>query len=131
MMARGEHPNSLANLKKGKRFVKNDERTAKCGRKSQEVQRKKRAMQDIALQILHTQVPMDDDAKDNLCKSLGLEADDLTFEMMAVIAQVKKAAGGDLPALAFLRDTIGEKPKENVNITNLPVVISGEDNLED
>lgn len=38
-MPRGQHPNSLANLKKGKRFQKNDEYARECGRKSTQEKR--------------------------------------------------------------------------------------------
>lgn len=56
----------------------------------------------------------------------------ITVEQAMLIAQVQKALKGDTQALAFLRDTSGQKPDDNVNLTGaVPVVISGEDKLED
>lgn len=61
-----------------------------------------------------------------------LKGKNITVEQAMLIAQVQKALKGDTQALAFLRDTSGQKPDDNVNLTGaVPVVISGEDKLED
>lgn len=56
----------------------------------------------------------------------------LTVNDALIVKQVQKAMKGDLNALIFLRDTVGEKPKENVSMNmNLPVFFDGEDDLEE
>ena len=40
----------------------------------------------------------------------------LTVQQMSLIAQAQKAIKGDAQALAFLRDTAGEKPVERVEV---------------
>ena len=61
-----------------------------------------------------------------------LKGKNITVEQAMLIAQIQKALKGDTQALSFLRDTSGQKPDDNVNLTGaVPVVISGEDNLED
>ena len=61
-----------------------------------------------------------------------LKGKNITVEQAMLIAQIQKALKGDTQALAFLRDTSGQKPDDNVNLNGaIPVVISGEDDLED
>lgn len=61
-----------------------------------------------------------------------LKGKNITVEQAMLIAQIQKALKGDTQSLAFLRDTSGQKPDDNVNLTGaVPVVISGEDKLED
>ena len=54
-----------------------------------------------------------------------------------LIAQIKKALGGDTRAIEFIRDTMGQKPVEekkvetNVNQTNLLADIVGQMNSDE
>lgn len=62
----------------------------------------------------------------------SLKGKNITVEQAMLIAQIQKALKGDTQALAFLRDTSGQKPDDNLNVSgNIPVIISGEEKLED
>lgn len=61
-----------------------------------------------------------------------LKGKNVTVETAIMIKQVQRALSGDLPSAEFIRDTSGQKPTNDLNVTGaLPVVISGEEGLED
>lgn len=61
-----------------------------------------------------------------------LKGKNVTVEAAIMIKQVQRALAGDLPSAEFVRDTSGQKPQNDLNVSGaLPVVISGEDQLED
>jgi hypothetical protein len=61
-----------------------------------------------------------------------LKGKNVTVEAAIMIKQVQRALAGDLPSAEFVRDTSGQRPTNDLNVTGaLPVVISGEEDLED
>lgn len=61
-----------------------------------------------------------------------LKGKNVSVEAAIMIKQVQRALAGDLPSAEFVRDTSGQKPTSDLNVTGaLPVVISGEEDLED
>lgn len=61
-----------------------------------------------------------------------LKGKNVTVEAAMMIKQIQRALAGDLASAEFIRDTSGQAPSNNLNVTGaLPVVISGEDELED
>lgn len=61
-----------------------------------------------------------------------LKGKNVTVEAAIMIKQIQRALAGDLPSAEFIRDTSGQKPGNDLNVSgSLPVVISGEDQLED
>lgn len=61
-----------------------------------------------------------------------LKGKNVTVEAAIMIKQIQRALAGDLPSAEFIRDTSGQKPTNDLNVSGaLPVVISGEENLED
>lgn len=61
-----------------------------------------------------------------------LKGKNVTVETAIMIRQIQRALAGDLPSAEFIRDTSGQKPTNDLNVTgSLPVVISGEEGLED
>ena len=61
-----------------------------------------------------------------------LKGKNVTVETAILIKQIQRALAGDLPSAEFLRDTSGQRPTNDLNVTGaLPVVISGEEDLED
>lgn len=61
-----------------------------------------------------------------------LKGKNVTVEAAIMIKQIQRALAGDLPSAEFIRDTSGQKPTNDLNVTGaLPVVISGEEGLED
>lgn len=105
-MPRGEHPNSRANLNKGKRF--NEENAREKQKKSTESKHKKAELKELA------QAWLDAEIKDKNGTVLsGGEA--------LIQFAVKEAARGNVRAMAFIRDTAGQKPIDeqihSINIT--------------
>lgn len=62
----------------------------------------------------------------------ALKGKNITVQDAIMIAQVQKAMKGDTKAAEYIRDTIGQKPVDNVDMNmNLPVFFEGEDELEE
>ena len=103
------------------------------GIKSGEVKRAKKAMRET-LEVLFD-MPMKGGKRADVgaIKSFAdVKGKNITVEQAMLVAQIQKALKGDTQALTFLRDTSGQKPDDNVNVTGaVPVVISGEDELPD
>lgn len=59
-----------------------------------------------------------------------LKGKNITIDQAMMICLVQKALKGDLNAIAMIRDTVGEKPSDKVEVKDVtPVIISGEDDL--
>ncbi len=112
-MPRGTHPNSLANLKKGKRFDGHDGSARKAQEKSAAAQSERKTLREGLLLLLSEELKKDG-------KPSGKTTQD------AIIAGlVKRAVAGDTRAFEIIRDTIGEKPVERIaNVTPDPDVIA-------
>lgn len=91
-------------------------RGSKGGKASVKARRERRAMQEIARIVLD--MPIE---KGELEDIAGLDFDsfpdaNITVGEKAMLAVAKKAMRGDASALAFIRDTAGEKPVEKVEV---------------
>ena len=105
---------------------------SKGGKKSGEVRRAKRQMKDILDDIGCTMLP-DENSREIIAKMLGVETDDVTFDMATMFGAIQKALKGDIRALEFVRDTRGQNPK-NANNINVDIdfpIFEGEDDLEE
>lgn len=103
-------------------------------KKSAEVRRRKRDMRET-LEILLS-MKLDAGKQKRLEDFRGFhditKEDNLTVSERIMVIQVKKALAGDLEALKFIREQIGQKPKEELEITTIQVPkFEGEDELED
>ena len=62
----------------------------------------------------------------------NLKGKNITVDQAMMVCLIQKALKGDLNAIAMVRDTIGEKPSDKVEVKDVtPVIISGEDDLSD
>ena len=62
----------------------------------------------------------------------NLKGKNITVDQAMMVCLIQKALKGDLNAIAMVRDTIGEKPSDEVEVKDVtPVIISGEDDLSD
>ena len=60
-----------------------------------------------------------------------LKGKNVTVDEAMMIKLVQKALSGDLNSISMVRDTIGEKPSDRVEVKDVtPVIISGEDDLK-
>lgn len=89
-MPRGEHPNSRANLKRGKRF--NAETARKAGEKS--------------VQVKTIYKSLNEDLKERLTPERIAELNERVILM---------AKHGNLHAYEIIRDGLGEKPKDKIS----------------
>lgn len=92
----------------------------RAGKASGEVRRRHRLFRDILKEILSAPLETEDEAYAALRK-LGMESP--RQEDAILLATAQKAASGDIEAVRFLRDTLGEKPTDsfNLNMSNKPV----------
>lgn len=61
-----------------------------------------------------------------------LNGKNITIDQAMMVRLIQKALKGDLNAIAMVRDTIGEKPTEKMEVKDVtPVIISGEDELSE
>ena len=76
--------------------------------------RKRKTFRESLLTILS--MPVDDPDTYEALKKLGLDG---TFQSAIDLAQIRAAQKGDTDASRFVRDTVGEKPREGIEIGNL------------
>lgn len=79
------------------------------------VRRRKKAMRELARDLLDGMVDKEDIIRAELEKR-GIDA---TEAAAVLLAQLVRARSGDTEAARFLRDTSGQKPTENVAVGNL------------
>jgi hypothetical protein len=62
----------------------------------------------------------------------ALKGKNISVQEAILIAQIQKAMKGDTKAAEYVRDTMGQRPVDSVDMTmNLPVFFEGEDELEE
>lgn len=92
--------------------------SAKGGANSQKT-RKRRKMLKEQLEILLS-IPLNDEEIKEKIKDLGIISDDeMNNQMAIVIALYEKALSGDTKAFEIIRDTVGEKPKDEVEYKDI------------
>ena len=110
------------NLIKPKRDQTAEQRKAaasKAGKAAAKKRREKKQMQEIAKIVLHMPSEGTDAQLDDL---EGLSFEDypdrkLTVSEISILKVAKKAMRGDIAAIQFLRDTAGEKPVEQIEVS--------------
>ena len=110
------------NLIKPKRDQTAEQRKAaasKAGKAAAKKRREKKQMQEIAKIVLHMPFEGTDAQLDDL---EGLSFEDypdrkLTVSEISILKIAKKAMRGDIAAIQFLRDTAGEKPVEQIEVS--------------
>ena len=110
------------NLIKPKRDQTAEQRKAaasKAGKAAAKKRREKKHRQEIAKIVLHMPFEGTDAQLDDL---EGLSFEDypdrkLTVSEISILKVAKKAMRGDIAAIQFLRDTAGEKPVEQIEVS--------------
>lgn len=110
------------------------EEARECGRRggvaSGEARRRKKAMKESLDILLSMPVKSGKQADIESIKNFAqLKGKNITIEQAMLIAQIQKALKGDTQALAFLRDTSGQKPDDNVNLVGQVDVTNPYDEL--
>ena len=128
-----------AGLEKGKNaFARmTPEQRAECGRKgaekANETKRKRKEMRETLDILLNMPLKKGKVYSAEEIKSFAdLKGKNITIDQAMMITLVQKALKGDLNAITMVRDTVGEKPTDRMEIKDTtPVIISGEGDLSD
>ena len=101
--------------------------------KSMETKRKRKEMRETLDILLN--MPMKKGkiytAEDIKCFA-DLKGKNITIDQALMVCLIQKALKGDLSAIAMVRDTVGEKPTDKMEIKDTtPIIISGEDDLSE
>ena len=128
-----------AGLEKGKNaFARmTPEQRAEYGRKgaekANETKRKRKEMRETLDILLNMPLKKGKVYSAEEIKSFAdLKGKNITIDQAMMITLVQKALKGDLNAITMVRDTVGEKPTDKMEIKDTtPVIISGEDDLSE
>ena len=95
------------------------------------VRRKKAAMKDVAAMVLGLKRKVSDKTIAQLAE-MGIDAEQITTQTLALMKLGDKAIAGDIKALECLRDTAGEKPTDKLDMSHafigdFDIVLDGED----
>lgn len=118
---RGHHPNSLAALKKYKKDI-----TAETAREfgrlggvaSAAQNKKKRELKEILEQMLNTK-PTEEQMEVLKKRYPEINIDNLSKHYAIIASLISKAMAGDISAFLALRDTLGQKPVDKIETTNI------------
>lgn len=100
---------------------------SKGGRSSRDAARKRIALREITSILINARAELDSEQIARFTAK-GLDVEDITIQVQMVQAQIEKAVGGDTKSFEVVRDTVGEKPKDNMSIemaTGVEVIIDG------
>lgn len=87
---------------------------------SGKARREKKLIKDQISLLLS--LPLKDEKTKAKFKSLGIDSEDIDNQMAMVIAMWQKALKGDVNAFNTIRDTIGEKPVEQIQNLTPPTI---------
>ena len=85
------------------------------GKASGEARRERKAMKEQLKLLLS--LPMENDAVREQIKSFGIGDEEIDNQMAMTIALYKEAIQGNTKAYELIRDTIGEKPINKIELT--------------
>lgn len=126
------------NLKKGNPDTqfKSGRRAVECGAKggiaSGKAKREKKAMKETLEELLAMPIRDGRAADIDKIKSIAsMKGKNITMQEAIMVSMLNKAAKGDVRAAEYIRDTVGQKPDNRMNIDmHLPVMFEGENDLE-
>lgn len=100
------------------------------GKKSGQVRRERKAFKESLLMLLDMKAPekIGMQIKQNLPK---LKDKDLNYQNAILVSLLQQAVKGNTKAVELIRDTIGEKPVEKVEVTGNEQIQNGINKLND
>ena len=109
------------------------ERGSMGGIASGKARREKKAMKETLETLLSMPLKNGQETDlDDIQSLAATKGKNITVQEAIMLAQIQKAMKGDTKAAEYVRDTIGQKPDNKMNIDmKLPVFLGGEDELED
>ena len=109
------------------------ERAKKGGIASGKARREKKMMRETLDMLLSMPMKNGKSADVESIRSFAaLKGKNISVQEAILIAQIQKAMKGDTKAAEYVRDTMGQRPVDSVDMTmNLPVFFEGEDEIEE
>lgn len=93
------------------------ENAKKAGKASGKARRKRKQLKDLFISILSTPIPQDY-LKEKII-SLGLDNEEKNYNTLIGMTTLTEALKGNMKAIELIRDTIGEKPKEELEVSDV------------
>lgn len=90
--------------------------SSKAGKASVKAKRERKALRE-QLELL-LKLPIENPKTKSKIKKMGISEEDIDNQMAMTLAIFQKAAKGNVKAYELIRDTLGEKPVERVNVEN-------------
>ena len=118
----------------GKTFTPEERRknSSKGGRNGAKTKRERKRANEILNIFLSMPLKKRKEAEIEDIKAFEeLKGKNITVNEAIQLKQVQRALNGDLASATYIRDTVGDKPTDKVETTIKPVIISGEDELEE
>lgn len=89
--------------------------------KSVKVRKEKKLMKEALKELLKLPIK-NSDIKAEL-EELGLEKSEMNNQTALMVSAYKSGLEGNIKAIEFIRDTIGEKPKEEIELKEVPKIL--------
>lgn len=96
------------------------EEASKGGKASGEARRRERTLRNTLEKLLS--LPIQDEATRDFIKALGFNDDELDNKTALNVSMYQEALKGNTKAFELIRDTIGEKPTDRLQIEEAPVI---------
>ncbi len=90
--------------------------SSKGGKESAKRRRQRKTFKELCDNFIDSQVTSEE-LKAKMI-NFGIADEDTSYKMAMIVALCGEAVKGNVKAFEVLRDTIGEKPKENIKIEN-------------
>lgn len=91
------------------------------GKKSGEVRRRRKTYREIAELILS--MPITDEKTREYLLSQGYKEEDLNNDFIEMFSMHQQVLNGNVKAFEALRDTVGERPSDKLEISEAPQIV--------
>lgn len=96
------------------------EEASKGGKASGEARRRERTLRNTLEKLLS--LPIQDESTREFIRQLGFEDEELDNKTALNVSMYQEALKGNTKAFELIRDTIGEKPTDRLQIEEAPVI---------
>lgn len=122
MQEKNEKNNGINLIPLNKRTKSEQREIAKKGGiESGKIRREKKQMKEIINDLFSK--PVTNQKIIDKLKTLGYKDDEITNQIAITSSAFFKALKGDIKAMEFLRDTAGQKPKDEIAIVEVPKIL--------
>jgi hypothetical protein len=118
----GRNPNSIKNLLEGQKPIRTKERAKMIGSLGGAAfaknNQKRKTLKEILEQMLNTK-PTDEQIEILKKRYPEIDVENVNKNYAIIASLISKAISGDVSAFLALRDTLGEKPIDRIEATNI------------